>query len=210
MGYQYTHRNMKSSILLVAATTTSCANAFAPAANSRPSMALRDGLFDGVKEAFGADGMGELGSERETPIDRWMGWNAKSDKPSEAVGSQAPVDFMDSTDAKNYVSTSLTKPMGIVFEENDTEFGGIFVLEISEGSAAEVDGTVHLADQLVAVGEKKVAGMKFEEALGNIIDSTEEKTQLTFFRGPGKFLYGPAGASQEWLDEYIKGANVVA
>lgn len=37
------------------------------------------GLFDGVKEAFGADGMGDLDAERETPIDRWMGWNTKTD-----------------------------------------------------------------------------------------------------------------------------------
>ena len=28
-------------------------------------------------EAFGADGTRDLSAERETPIDRWMGWNAK-------------------------------------------------------------------------------------------------------------------------------------
>ena len=78
---------MKSSIL-VAAATTSCAHAFVPAQNSRTSMALRDGLFDGVKEAFGGDGMGDLDDARETPIDRWMGWNAKSETPQVAVGSQ--------------------------------------------------------------------------------------------------------------------------
>ena len=80
---------MKSS-LLVAAATTSCAHAFvtAPAA-SRTSVALNMGLFDGVKEAFGADGMGTLDGDRETPIDRWMGWNTKSmDSPEEAVGSK--------------------------------------------------------------------------------------------------------------------------
>ena len=86
---------MKSS-LLVAAAATSCARAFvtAPAA-SRPTVALNMGLFDGVKEAFGADGMGELDAERETPIDRWMGWNAKStDSPSEAVGSKGTCTLM--------------------------------------------------------------------------------------------------------------------
>lgn len=80
---------MKSS-LLVAAATTSCARAFVPAAGpSRPSVA-RNGLLDGVKEAFGAEGMGELDGDRETPIDRWMGWNAKSSEPSakQAMGSQ--------------------------------------------------------------------------------------------------------------------------
>mmetsp|Transcript_9725 Transcript_9725/g.17548 ORF Transcript_9725/g.17548 Transcript_9725/m.17548 type:complete len:203 (-) Transcript_9725:179-787(-) len=201
---------MKSSIL-IAAATTSCAHAFAPAQNSRTSMALRDGLFDGVKEAFGADGMGDLGDARETPIDRWMGWNAKSKgTPQVAVGSQEPTDFIDSMDAKNYITSSLAKPMGIVFEENDTEFGGIFVLEISEGSSAEVDGTVRPGDQLVSVGQSKVSGMQFEEALGKIIDSSESEIDLVLFRGPAKFLYGPAGASQDWLDEFIKGSKVAA
>ena len=95
--------------------------------------------------------------------------------------------------------------MGIVFEENDSEFGGIFVLEISEGSSAEMDGTVRPGDQLVSVGGTKVSGLQFEEALGKMIGSKEEKVNLVFFRGPAKFLYGPAGASQDWLDEFIKG-----
>ena len=112
-------------------------------------------------------------------------------------------------DEKNYVTVSLPKPMGIVFEENDSEFGGIFVLEISEGSAAETEGTIRPGDQLVAVGTSKVSGLAFEEALGTIIDSQEEKTKLVFFRGPSKFLYGPAGASAEWLDEFVAGGKKV-
>jgi len=108
-------------------------------------------------------------------------------------------------DEKNYIIISLPKPMGIVFEENDSEFGGIFALEISDGSNAQTDGTVRPGDQLVAVGSTKVSGLAFEEALGTIIDCPDEKTKLVFFRGPAKFLYGPAGASVEWLDEFIAG-----
>ena len=55
------------------------------------------GLFDGVKEAFGADGMGDLDSERETPIDRWMGWNTKTTdgaKPKDVVGSKGEFDTL--------------------------------------------------------------------------------------------------------------------
>lgn len=86
---------MKTAIL-VAAATTSCASAFVQApATSRTHMSLNMGLFDGVKEAFGADGMGELSSERETPIDRWMGWNAKTDTPQEAVGSKGMFNIDD-------------------------------------------------------------------------------------------------------------------
>lgn len=73
------------------------ASAFVPSnANtaSLPPVALQMGLFDGVKEAFGADGMGELDGDRETPIDRWMGWNAKKgDGSSLTVGSKGEVHF---------------------------------------------------------------------------------------------------------------------
>ena len=97
---------------------------------------------------------------------------------------------------KNYVATSLTKPMGIVFEENDKEVGGIFVL-------SEQDGTVKPGDQLVAVNTHKVSGLSFDDALGKIVDATTEKTTLNFFRSTEKQLYGPTGASTEWLEEYI-------
>jgi len=127
---------------------------------------------------------------------------------SPSIPTTAPADFIDSMDEKNYISVNLPKPMGIVFEENDSEFGGIFVLEITEGSNAETDGTLRPGDQLVAVGTKKVSGLSFEEALGAIIDSKDEKTKLVFFRGPSKFLYGPAGASAAWLDEFVGGAKV--
>ena len=50
------------------------------------------GLFDGIKEAFQAPTLERsyLDSERETPIDRWMGWNVKSTddtKPSISSGT---------------------------------------------------------------------------------------------------------------------------
>ena len=109
-------------------------------------------------------------------------------------------------DAQNYVTVALAKPMGIVFEENDADIGGIFVLEIAEDGAAAADGTLRLGDQLVAVGTEKTAGLPFDQALGKIIDSPAEATELRFFRGPAKFLYGPAGASQEWLDEFVTSA----
>ena len=72
---------MKTSTLLAIAATTSTTQAFTTTNNNvvRTQTSLNMGLFDGVKEAFGADGMGDLDAERETPIDRWMGWNTKKD-----------------------------------------------------------------------------------------------------------------------------------
>ena len=108
----------------------------------------------------------------------------------------------------NYVATSISKPMGIVFEENDEETGGIFVLSLNEGGAADVDAKIKPGDQLVAVNDKKVAGLSFDDALGAIIDVTTEKTKLVFFRGTENQLYGPTGASTEWLDEFVAKGGV--
>jgi hypothetical protein len=118
----------------------------------------------------------------------------------------APADFIDSMDSKNYVAVELQKPMGIVFEENDEDYGGIFVQALKDGCAAA--GIIQSGDQLVAVDTMKVSGMTFDDALGKIIESTGEKTKLTLFRGSAKQLYGPTGASQAWLDEFISGGSV--
>jgi len=111
-------------------------------------------------------------------------------------------------DAVNYVSVALEKPMGIVFEENDEEFGGIFVLSLKEGGIAEKNGILKPGDQLVAVNAKKVCGMSFDDALGAIIAADTTKTKLLLFRGNAQQLYGPLGASQAWLDEFISSGGV--
>jgi len=115
----------------------------------------------------------------------------------------APGSFVDAMDETNYAIVSLSKPMGIVFEENDVKTGGVFILSITEGSAADKEGILQPGYQLVAVNDKKVSGLSFEDALGTIKDSTSEKTQLMLFRGEAKQLYGPTGASQAWLDDFI-------
>jgi hypothetical protein len=193
----------------VSAFTTISTPSFA--VSSKPSqIPLEMGLFDGMKEAFSAPPTSmSLDAQRETPIDRWMGWNVKSTEDVQRVAA-APVDFVDSMDEKNYFKAVLSKPMGIVFEENDEENGGIFVVSLSEGGAAETEGTTKPGDQLVAVNTIKVSGMVFDDALGNIVDATGETTELTFFRGSEAQLYGPTGASQGWLDEFIAKTEVKA
>jgi hypothetical protein len=53
----------------------------ATSSSSSSSTAL-NGLFDGVKEAFSAPALArsKIVSERETPIDRWMGWSVVSEQ----------------------------------------------------------------------------------------------------------------------------------
>lgn len=199
------------SIAVFITGTTAVVSAFVPTPQSnfavRNSVVRQMGLFDGMKEAFSAPALEKstLDSERETPIDRWMGWNVQSTDETSQQQS-APVfsgDFVDSMDATNYISTSLQKPMGIVFEENDEDFGGIFVYNLKEGGAAEKDGVIKPGDQLISVDDLKVAGMPFDDALGALVLTEGPDTKLIFFRGTQKQLYGPTGASKEWLDEFI-------
>ena len=113
-------------------------------------------------------------------------------------------------DETQYVTVELGKPMGIVFEENDADFGGIFVQSLKEGGIAAEDETVQVGDQLVAVAGEKVSGLPFDDALGKIIDAEGDKVKLVFFRGTAEQLYGPTGASQAWLDEFIGGGSAAA
>lgn len=52
---------------------------------------LHMGLFDGVKDAFSAPALerSSIDAERETPIDRWMGWSvvSENDKAEQTVGT---------------------------------------------------------------------------------------------------------------------------
>lgn len=106
-------------------------------------------------------------------------------------------------DPQSYVSVTLSKPMGIVFEENDADYGGVFVQSLKPDSVAEQDGKLQIGDQLVAVEKTKVSGWAFDDALNAIVENASEKIALTVFRGTAKQLYGPTGASQEWLNEFI-------
>ena len=113
-------------------------------------------------------------------------------------------------DEANYVAVELTKPMGIVFEENDDDFGGIFVQSIKEGGAADTNGVLMEGDQLVAVGTTPVHGLAFDDALGTIVSAEEEKVKLVLFRGDAKQFYGPTGASKEWLATFVEKGGVDA
>ena len=74
-------------------------------------------------------------------------------------------------DESNYVVVELAKPMGIVFEENDdADYGGIFVQSLKDDGAASASGKLQVGDQLVAVASQKVCGLPFDDALGQQAD----------------------------------------
>jgi hypothetical protein len=111
-------------------------------------------------------------------------------------------------DESNYIAVELPRPMGIVFEENDSDFGGIFVQSLKDGGVAQANGVLQEGDQLVAVNTEKVSGMSFDDALGNIVNAQGSTTKLLLFRGKAKHLYGPTGASQAWLDAFVSKGGV--
>jgi hypothetical protein len=83
-----------SATALLLTSTTAAVSGFTvvPSHNSHNAMRSTthlNGLFDGVKEAFSAP-PSQLNSERETPIDRWMGWSVVSENvPANAVVAAA-------------------------------------------------------------------------------------------------------------------------
>ena len=179
------------------------AGAFAPAQlASHPRDVRVAGIFDGVKDAFSQDA-GILDEDRVTPFDRWLGIDVRSeDSKAEEFG--VPDDFVDSMDEANYVSVKLSKPMGIVFEENDPSTGGVFVASLADGGAAAENASVKPGDQLVAVGDALCKGKDFDACLGAIQASDAELTSLVFFRGGPSSLYGNLGASDGWMTEFME------
>eukprot|EP00550_Attheya_septentrionalis_P007918 CAMPEP_0198291154 /NCGR_PEP_ID=MMETSP1449-20131203/8781_1 /TAXON_ID=420275 /ORGANISM="Attheya septentrionalis, Strain CCMP2084" /LENGTH=200 /DNA_ID=CAMNT_0043989759 /DNA_START=99 /DNA_END=701 /DNA_ORIENTATION=- len=176
---------------------------FISSKSSSSTVARTSSLSMGLLDDAFSKPMSDIDSERETPIDRWMGWSTKKGA-TPATPQQVPANFVDSMDATNYISIELEKPMGIVFEENDeSKFGGIYVVSMSEGGNAEKAGVLQTGDQLVAVGMTNVAGQSFDDALGAIVESDAPKTKLVLFRGSAKDVYGPTGASKDWLQEFI-------
>lgn len=198
--------------------------------SSTSSTSLSMGLFDGVKDAFSAPGgRGDLAPERETPIDRWMGWsvgkpdpNNSSSNPSQSPEQQAA--FVDAMDKSNYVTVNLPKPMGVVFEENDTQtvnkpkaadaeidtpvqtstlLRGVYVFDLVDGGVAASNGILVKGDQLIEVAGESVTRLGFDEVIAKIKASGEGEVRLSFFRGTVDQLYGPTGASEQWIREFI-------
>lgn len=203
---------MKTTTAIILTSTTVAVSGFSVVppttltkANTRATNTQLYGLFDGVKEAF-TQPPSSLDAQRETPIDRWMGWSVVTENEVKEIA--VPADFVDSMDEKNYVGVALKKPMGIVFEENDSEYGGIFVQSVTEDGAAAVNGSVLPGDQLISVGTTSVSGLDFDDALAAIIESEDENTKLSLFRGSAKQFYGPTGPSKEWLAAYCEKGGV--
>jgi hypothetical protein len=88
----YNHSTMKTSsaTLLLTATTVSGFAVIPHQSSSIKSSTALNGLFDGVKDAFSAPALerSKIDSERETPIDRWMGWSVVTENMEQESGTK--------------------------------------------------------------------------------------------------------------------------
>jgi hypothetical protein len=176
------------------------ARCVARGSRARPAVA---GLFDGVKDAFSGDNKPTVGGDRVTPFDRWLGLDKELESAGVATQGES-VTYVDPSDTSNYLTVSLSKPMGIAFVENEGGCGGIFIDDVLDsGSAASASPALARRDQLVAVDTTLVLGAEFDAALGAIQASPGDATRLVFFRGPTSFLYGPTKASEEWYQQNL-------
>mmetsp|Transcript_9382 Transcript_9382/g.11662 ORF Transcript_9382/g.11662 Transcript_9382/m.11662 type:complete len:302 (-) Transcript_9382:205-1110(-) len=86
---------------------------------------------------------------------------------------------------------TLSKPMGITFEENDANFGGIYVRAVDPEGNAGKSGQLKEGDQLVSVAGEDVKGLEFDIVMEKLIAAPAEGTTLELFRGPAAELYNP-------------------
>ena len=88
---------------------------------------------------------------------------------------------------------TLQKPMGIVFEDNDaSEGGGLYVLELAGGGAAEASGLIAPGDQLVAIDGDAVFDATFDAAMARLA-AVDAEARLEFFRGDRSELLAAVG-----------------
>jgi hypothetical protein len=81
---------MISSLLLLLFLAVTHGFSISPTSKSK-STELHMGLFDGVKEAFAAPARTTIiDAERETPIDRWMGWSVTKEKDADNNSVMTP------------------------------------------------------------------------------------------------------------------------
>ena len=85
--------------------------------------------------------------------------------------------------AAQTIDITLTKPMGLVFEENNPKIGGIYISEVQPPHLRKFGAELQEGDQLLSVGGKSARGLSFDDAMGLLIDSDPTAVPLSFARG---------------------------
>ena len=108
-------------------------------------------------------------------------------------------------------TVKLTKPMGLIFEENDSAAKGLFVkgmdkVNTNPENKFALDNTISLRDQLIRVNdlagkETSAIGLEFDDAFALIAESDAPTMELTFARGGVEAVLNP----RAWFDIEIGG-----
>jgi len=98
-------------------------------------------------------------------------------------------------------TVKLQKPMGIIFEENDSAAKGLFVKGLDKVSTNpankyNLDQMISLRDQLIRVNDLKgkdepAIGLDFDTAFALIAENPATEMELTFARGGVEAVYNP-------------------
>lgn len=89
--------------------------------------------------------------------------------------------------------------MGIIFEANSRQIGGIFVGSFSPGGVAAKHGRIKIGDQLVGIGSEPVKGQDFDGCVARFNADNGQAVRLTLFRGKAADLY-TGELPDGWLD----------
>ena len=84
-------------------------------------------------------------------------------------------------------TTSVQKPLGIIFSENEDPYFGLVVDSVEEDMNAAAAG-IKVGDQLIAVNGEAVVGESFEFCMDFLKQATG-KLDLQFYRGSVRSLY---------------------
>jgi len=110
-------------------------------------------------------------------------------------------------------TVKLTKPMGLIFEENDSMAKGLFVkgmdkVNTNPANKFALDNTISLRDQLIRVNDlagkdTSAVGLEFDDAFALIAENDATTMELTFARGGVEAVLNP----RAWFDIEIGGES---
>lgn len=167
-------------------------------------------ILDWLKDKMPKADDASVREDQLTPFDKFMGTkvikgDGSDSEDADSVGAAPEQQYVDPTDASNYMTLVLEKPMGIVLEEKEEgESMSVVVTGLKEdGSASKSTDPPKRNDLLVGVDGTNARNVGLDKAL-DLIGSASESVKLTFFRGPAKFLYGPTAPSEEWYQDLLE------
>lgn len=183
--------------------------------NSKSTMQLED-AFEWLKKVSAPEGAEDFSKKKMkeddiTPFDKFMGIQPQFvDAEGEALDEDdASNQYVDPTDASNYITVEVGKPSGLFLEETLVDDDGplivysVYIDEVdAEGPAAASNLPIKKQDQIVGIDSTNTRGMNMD-SLFDLVETTGETYKLTLFRGPTKFLYGPTAPDDEWYKNLL-------